>query len=157
MTKQYYPLAALPQEFAEVVSWIQEICRGNVDMYVLCDHKEKDNRASFLLFTKEHRYRIAARPNGFRSETVENGKVTGASNEPSYLGCTAQSRKPRAGEDWTRGNDLPDGEYSYSTWNRIKHGILAYELVKIVNKPSYSPEDPKAMKDFSKPSLNYTE
>ena len=157
MSKEYYPLAALPQEFAEVVSWIQEICRGDVSTFVLCDHKEKDNRASFKLFTKEYKYNLSCRPNGFRHETVEAGKIVGASNEPSYLGCTVQSRKPRAGEDWTRGNDLPDGKYSYKTWERIKNGILAYELVRVVNKPSSVPEDPKEMKDFDKPSLNYTE
>ena len=157
MSKEYYPLAALPQEFAEVVSWIQEICRGDVGMYVLCDHKEKDHRVTFYFFTKNYTYNIAVRPYGFRHETVEAGKTIGKSNEPSYIGCTVQARKPRAGENWTRGNDLPDGKYSYETWTKIKHGILAYELVKVVPKPTQNPDTPKEMKDFDKPSLNYKE
>lgn len=48
-----------------------------------------------------------------------------------YLGCIASSRKPRAGEDWTRGNDLADGEFSQETWNNILADIVAYELVEI--------------------------
>jgi len=48
-----------------------------------------------------------------------------------YLGCVVSSRKPRAGEDWTRGNDLPDGDLSLDTWERIKNGIIRYELIKI--------------------------
>lgn len=155
MLKQYYPLAALPREFAEVVSWIEEICRGGITMYALCDHKEKDNRVIFYLFTKNYKYNIAVRPNSFRHETVEAGKIIGASNEPSYLGCTVQARKPRAGEDWTRGNDLPDGRYSYETWQRIKNAMLAYELVKVAAKPAPTPETPNELKDFDKPSLNY--
>ncbi len=49
----------------------------------------------------------------------------------SYLGCQTSSRKPRAGEDWTRGNDLADGNLSKETWDKIKNDIIAYELVKI--------------------------
>jgi len=48
-----------------------------------------------------------------------------------YLGCTASNRKPRAGEDWTRGSDLPDGEFSGETWEAIKNRIVAYELVRV--------------------------
>ena len=42
----------------------------------------------------------------------------------AYLGCITDSRKPRAGEDWTRGNDLPDGDFSKDTFNRIMLGVL---------------------------------
>lgn len=52
----------------------------------------------------------------------------------SYLGCTATCRKPRAGEDWTRGNDLADGELTEETWHSILADIIRYELVK-VHKP----------------------
>lgn len=48
-----------------------------------------------------------------------------------YLGCTASSRKPRAGEGWTRGSDLADGDFSQETWNKILGDIVAYELVEI--------------------------
>ena len=46
-----------------------------------------------------------------------------------------QTRKPRAGEDWNRGNDLADGPYSEETWREIVNDIVAYELVKVVNPP----------------------
>jgi len=51
-----------------------------------------------------------------------------------YLGCTVSSRKPRAGETWTRGADLADGPFSHETWVRIIGDIVGYELVKI-HKP----------------------
>ena len=52
-------------------------------------------------------------------------------DDDSYLGCTASIRKPRAGEDWFRGRDLPDGKFNMETWGRIKDAILANELVKV--------------------------
>ena len=39
------------------------------------------------------------------------------------------SKKLRAGEDWNRGNDLPDGPFEIDTWNNILKGIIRYELV----------------------------
>lgn len=58
----------------------------------------------------------------------------------NYLGCTASSRKPRAGEDWTRGNDLSDGPFTEEIWNNIKNDIINYELVNI-HKAQIPPED----------------
>lgn len=49
----------------------------------------------------------------------------------TYLGCIASTRKPRAGEEHTRGNDLPDGPFDEETWRRILAAIVGYELVKI--------------------------
>ena len=49
----------------------------------------------------------------------------------SYLGCIAKSRKARPGEDWTRGNDLPDGNLSKKTWRQILTGIVRYEAQRI--------------------------
>lgn len=73
---------------------------------------------SFRIYTSDNSYSITAR-------TYSNGK--------SYLGCIASSRKPRAGEDWTRGNDLADGKLSIETWNNILSDIISYELVKVTN------------------------
>jgi hypothetical protein len=53
-------------------------------------------------------------------------------NQPSYLGCVASTRKPLAGEAHTRGNDLADGYFTEATWLKIVTDILRYELVKIV-------------------------
>lgn len=51
--------------------------------------------------------------------------------DTGYLGCIVSARKPRPGEDWTRGNDLADGKLNEETWNRILRDILAYELKSI--------------------------
>ena len=45
-----------------------------------------------------------------------------------YLGCQAGTSYHLAGEDHTRGNDLPDGPLSEETWNKIVCAIIAYEL-----------------------------
>lgn len=66
-----------------------------------------------LLFTERNAYHISIRPHQDR---------------PAYLGCTASARYYRPGETWTRGNDLPDGEFSRKTWDYIVNGILRYEL-----------------------------
>lgn len=70
----------------------------------------------FYLYTNENRYSISA-------SIYEDGH--------NYLGCTVSSRKPRAGEDWTRGNDLADGGLTSNTWISILSDIVAYELVKV--------------------------
>ena len=61
----------------------------------------------------------------------------------SYLGCNVIARKARAGEDWQRGNDLPDGPFNKETWNKIVYAIVNYELVKLTPylKPHEIPED----------------
>lgn len=51
--------------------------------------------------------------------------------QTGYLGCVVSARKPRPGEDWTRGHDLADGKLNDETWNRILRDIIAYELKTI--------------------------
>jgi len=70
----------------------------------------------FCFFTDQFKYRIYAidRP-----------------NEGGYLGCQVSSRKMRAGEDWSRGNDLFDGPFMIETWFKILNSIVNYELVKL--------------------------
>ena len=74
----------------------------------------------FRLYTNDHCYSITAR--------VEQRTV---SEYHTYLGCIARTRKPRAGEDWTRGNDLADGKLCIETWNNILADIVSYELVRV--------------------------
>ncbi len=74
-----------------------------------------ENTLRFKIYTDKNSYQIVAH------ERDKN----------SYLGCQGSSRKPRAGEDWTRGNDLHDGDFSEETWHRILGDILSYEMVKI--------------------------
>lgn len=48
-----------------------------------------------------------------------------------YLSCTVDTRKSKAGENWTRGRDLVSGDFSKATWRRIKDRILETELVRL--------------------------
>ncbi len=82
----------------------------------------------FNIYTDEHKYFINA---------IERNEGR------SYLGCQVSTRKMRAGEDWTRGNDLPDGEFNKKTWDRIIYAIVSYEMVKLskYQKPDTVPED----------------
>lgn len=79
---------------------------------------EGDCWFNIRIFTRDYYYSISA---------VFRGKKSRKSN--MYFGCMAQTRKPRAGEDWARGNDLPDGDFNRKMWNSIKCGILRYELL----------------------------
>lgn len=63
---------------------------------------------------------------------------------PDYLGAYANMRRTRAGEDWLRGSDLPDGPLSEQTWGAIKAAILRYDLVLLASEP-----DPMRTADFS--------
>lgn len=80
------------------------------------------------LYTDEHEYHIVAKEK---------------KDDEGYLGCGVLARKSRAGEDWQRGNDLPDGPFNKETWNRIIYAIVNYELVKLTpfRKPDSIPED----------------
>lgn len=82
----------------------------------------------FCFYTDEHKYNIIA---------VER------SEDDSYLGCQVSTRKRRAGEDWSRGNDLPDGDFNKKTWDRIIYSIVSYEMVKLskFKKPDTVPKD----------------
>lgn len=97
-----------------------EIIEGDISGQGGEDNVDTDRfgRISFRIYTTENRYNITA-------------KCLHMSPDQTYLGCIASSRKPRAGEYWTRGNDLADGELSLETWNKILSDIVSYEMVKI--------------------------
>ena len=119
-------LEVLQHKYAELAQWLRPLCRyDKIEDFVIIDYKDKT--LYLKLFTKDHSYRISARlPD---CEKLGNGKMISVDG---YLGCQGQIRKPRAGEDWTRGNDLPDGPYTKETWDKIIYAIIAYELVKVV-------------------------
>lgn len=58
----------------------------------------------------------------------------------SYLGCSASTRSSRPGEDWFRGNDLPDGDCSRRTLDSIMYAIVFYEA-----KPVVKPRDGRTL------------
>ncbi len=84
--------------------------------------KYDEERTNVTLYTDGHSYHITA--------------------TEAYLGCVASCRKPRPGENWTRGSDLADGRLNAETWNRILRDIIAHELKTIsdyiLNPPAES-------------------
>jgi len=126
----------LKQWLSELKTWYPET-KQSWDDYILTDADYRDylypdysgnkearrrfeplryDHLHIILFTNDHYYHIFA-------GLPKDGKKTG------YLGCTAHTRKPRAGERWTRGNDLPDGSLTKDTWDSIVRKIVGYELV----------------------------
>ena len=79
----------------------------------------KDNRLHLVLYTNDHRYHVGL-------HLKDDGSV--------YMGCMAQARKPRAGENWDRGNDLHDGGFTWDDFVAIMLDIAAYEMVAKVKK-----------------------
>jgi len=92
------------------LEWLGEITFGIKELYYKIRTDNKD-RFSIYLYTNNYKYCISC--------------------TPTYLGCTSSCRKPKAGEDWTRGNDLPDGKFCRLTWKSIKNGIIKYELEQV--------------------------
>jgi len=72
---------------------------------------EVDGRGSVIFCTAAHTYHL---------------HFTG-----TYLGATATSRITRPGEDWNRGNDLPDGKFNRKTFDNIIRAVVGYELVAL--------------------------
>lgn len=91
--------------------------------------EEKVTR-SLCFYTEEYQYIIKA-------IEYNNG------DKDDYLSCQVTARKTRAGEDWLRGNDLPDGPFTKKTWDRIIYSIVSYEMVKLskFQKPDTVPEN----------------
>jgi len=124
-TRELSKMELLDQWLAQLIfpgkveDFIQEL-KGSGD--------PEEVKRKFCFYTEEHQYIINA---------IER------SDENSYLGCGVLTRKERAGEDWKRGNDLPDGPFNKETWNRIIYAIVNYELVKLTPfvKPDGIPED----------------
>jgi len=100
--------------------WLKSTIRyGNVDSQtIIFWDLDEVERFKCLFYTDTYIYSIT----GYQG-TEKNPK--------GYLGCTASTRKPRPGEDWNRGSDLPDGSYCKETFDKIIRGIVGYELKNI--------------------------
>ena len=120
------------EKFPEMFeNWFNEITFGdkkNIDSYVQETSSGKGSpekteiKTIFTLYTNNYIYNITAIERHPDSKRI------------SYLGCVMNCRKSRPGEDWLRGNDLPDGALNNETWNRIKNAIIRNELVKLESK-----------------------
>lgn len=102
----------------QLMEWLGECKFANYKRKDCIYINEEDESVRLSLFTDNNFYSIRAKP-------PSENKKTG------YLGGIAQSRKPRAGETWNRGNDIADGPFTREVWNQILFDIVGYELVKI--------------------------
>lgn len=105
------------QECADkLYQWFLETVRRHKYEFNDCIYVD-DDCVKMSLFTDTNHYSITAKPphDGYEG----------------YLGCTMTSRKPRAGEDWHRGNDCLDGPFTKEIWLGILGDIIAMELVDI--------------------------
>jgi len=102
----------------ELKKWLASIIYpGNLQDFVMLQEIQNDENTKTLkstFYTENHQYFI-----------VGVDKI----NEDGYLGCQVTCRKTRAGEDWFRGNDLPDGKFNKQTWDLILQSIICYEIV----------------------------
>lgn len=111
-----------------LMEWFKEITRYPHDTHKFVQISEREGignptdpnenyeRIVVYIYTDSHCYSIVA---------------IDKANDDGYLGCQASTRKPRAGEDWVRGNDLPDGPFTRDTWEKIKDAIIGYELIEL--------------------------
>jgi len=100
--------------------WLGELLYHTNDVedhfkFIIQDRRDK---LQVYFYTRDNRYSLVVTPSSSNDGT-------------NYFGCQVSTRKPRAGEDWNRGNDLPDGKFNEETWIKIKNAIISYELVKI--------------------------
>jgi hypothetical protein len=120
-----------PTRMEMLDQWIKELVfPGDVKDFIQeidGEGSPKEVKRRFCFYTDEHKYVIVA---------IER------SVGRSYLGCQVSTRRMRAGEDWVRGNDLPDGEFTKKTWDDIIGAVVRYELVKLskYQKPDSIPD-----------------
>jgi len=118
--------------------WLGDLCSGRRSNFVKVIKdvgpdprhvKDPIKRKKIInIFTNDHRYHIVA-----------IDRVKGR----SYLGCQVSTRKSLAGEDWFRGNDLPDGPFNRRTWLKILNSIVKYELVPLAWPVNYMADLPE--------------
>lgn len=101
----------------QLIEWVEQMKHGyrDSDLYLYEEFHPTGVNIRVELYTRTNIYSIVAHLN----------------DRGGYLGCIGNSRTPRAGESWTRGSDLADGDFSKETWIKILGDIVGYELVKI--------------------------
>lgn len=93
-----------------LIEWLKQFSRFSSKKIEVVHNSE--GRFTIRIYTDRNSYQITA------SDT--------------YLGCIASTRKPRPGEAWTRGSDLPDGNFLEKTFFSILGAILFYELQDVI-------------------------
>jgi len=116
----------MESKIKQLEKWIkEELCRWTTYERLVDDvsgeGSDVERKWSFKIYTDRYVYRFIA--------IDRYGK-------DGYLGCQVSSRKKRAGESWTRGNDLPDGPFTRETWERIKNDMIGWEIVPTAFYPN---------------------
>lgn len=111
---------------AQLESWMplgrprRAVGKGDGACFYMIDNPDDDDsRGTIKFWTEKHEYTLTVKTRALSED------------RPSYLGCVASLRAPRPGEDWTRGNDLPDGLFCRETFDRIMRGVVAYEMLEV--------------------------
>lgn len=100
----------------DLEQWMTRLTRySKMDKILIKETEQTNQGIRYRMYTDKHCYSIVAHER-------ESG---------GYLGCTVLTRKPRAGEEHNRGNDLADGKLTQETWYKIMYDIIGYELVEI--------------------------
>ena len=96
--------------YNDLVRWLKRIAKyENIKRTMLIFVVDKTEKIKIIFFTDTHKYCIIA-------------------IKDEYIGCTASCRKAKPGETWTRGSDLPDGDYNEETFEKIIRKIVGYEM-----------------------------
>ena len=104
---------------ATLIKWLNEL-----KTWYLPDHSWDDyveiktedyERVEAVFYTENYAISMVAHPH-------EGDRCDGLAG---YIWCLKQ----RPGESWTRGNDLPDGEFKKETFNAILMAALAHGVV----------------------------
>lgn len=96
--------------YNDLVRWLKRIAKyENIKKTMLIFTVDQTENVKIIFFTDTHKYCIDAK-------------------KDDYLGCTTSCRKARPGETWTRGSDLPDGDYNEETFEKIVRKIVGYEI-----------------------------
>ena len=74
-----------------------------------------------------------------------------------YLGMTSSSRLARPGENWLRGNDLPDGKFCKETFDRMMDAVLMYELREVSDTDALPPWHLQGAKKDATPEVTVNE
>jgi len=129
-------------KFDHLKEWFDELLRGySQDLYIENiggQGSPEETKYLYNFYTDNYKYYIVAL----------------VREDHDYLGCQVSCRKPYAGENWHRGNDLPDGPFTRETWLRILNGIVRYEMVQIAPKQISTVNCPEVDFDKAETSLD---
>lgn len=88
-----------------------------------------DEIVNMRLYTERYCYSIRVSWNAREGEP-----------EGWYFGGFMGVRTPRPTEDWSRGNDMADGDFTFETWQKILRDIVSNELLDLgefIDKEKY--------------------